>query len=404
MTITDNLELSGQAADVASAVAAHPFFKRLQATEHDAQAGTANAAADQLASGDGELDISGIAASLTRGHIPAADDTDLGDTNTDDADPAAAAGDDLEPPAATTPTAGTPEPTPAPTSFKFRDGDAEIELSEDQVRRLVGLDRWATSIPEQVARQFAAIEQQVAVAVPTDEYAAFQAWRAGTTGQQSGRGTQPSRDDEWVHDLDPQAAEAFARLQAETVALQQQNAALAQQAASARQPELANEVEQRIAVFDTAIADYAASTGLTPDQAGELLEVAVAAGIIPTLVESQRHYSPSGMLVQDADLALVARQALDFGRLQRPGLAPAASPSPAPAPSAPPALSLVPPVPAAPTTPTPDPTAQKRARASSLAAAPSAATTPPGYDPATAAPQQQRNAIADHLRDLGIAR
>lgn len=402
MTITDNLELTGQAAQVAEAVAAHPFFKRLQATEHDAQAGTANAAADQLASGDGELDISGIAASLTRGHIPAADDTDLGDTGTGDPDPAAAAGDDLEPPAATTPTAGTPEPTPAPTSFKFRDGDAEIELSEDQVRRLVGLDRWATSIPEQVARQFAAIEQQVAVAVPTDEYAAFQAWRAGTTGQQSGRGTQPSRDDEWVQDLDPQAAEAFARLQAETIALQQQNAALAQQAANARQPELANEVDAKIAVFDTAIADYAASTGLTPDQAGELLEVAVAAGIIPTLVESQRHYSPSGMLVQDADLALVARQALDFGRLQRPGLTPTpVAPAPTTAPTAPPALSLVPPVPAA---HVPDPTVQKRARASSLAAAPSAATTPPGYDPATAAPQQQRNAIADHLRDLGIAR
>lgn len=404
MTITDNLELTGQAAEVASAVAAHPFFKRLAATEHDDQASTANVGADHLASGDGELDISGIAASLARGSI----EPDQDDDQQDDGDHS---GESTPPPPATggTSTDATPLVAPdapsttstAPESFRFLDGDTEVELSQDQLRRLVGLDRWATSIPESTARQFAAIEQQVAVAVPTDEYAAFQAWRAGQAGQSSGAG-QSQRDAEWVQDLDPQAAEAFARLQAETVALQQQNAALAQQAAAAHQPSVAAEMEQRIAVFDAAIDEYAATTGLTPEQAGELLEMATAAGVIPMFIENQRHYSPSGVLVQDADLAVVARQALAFARAQRPGLA-------APAPGSAPALSLVPPVTTDPTstapTPTqPDPTVQKRARASSLAAAPSAATTPPGFNPATAAPQQQRDAIAGHLRELGIAR
>lgn len=378
MTILDNLtpeEAAGISDDVSAAVRKHPFFRRLAETEHEDQPTTANAGADELA--DGTLEPASSATSA----------------------PAVGATPEPAPVATPAPAAAADEAAvvtdEAPGTYLYRDGDQAVELTPEQIRAMVALNQWAAAIPEPVARQFGAIEQGIAVAVPTDEYARFQAWVAsqGSTGGRSSN-VSVSTVPEWVQDLDPEAQQFLTQLQADNAALQQQAARAQEQAVASMQPTIAAQQEQVVATFDRATADYAAANGFTPEQAGELLDLAVRANIIPNLVEAQRQYSPSGMLVRDADFAVVARQALDFGRLQRPDLVAAANPN-IPAPAAPASAPS--------SAPTVDPVVLKKARSASLAAAPSAATVPPGFDPRTATPQAQRDAIAQDLRNRGIA-
>jgi len=405
--MTTPLELEpGAGADIAAAMDRHPFFSRLAATEHDDQPRTANAGADKLAGDDDDAGaglVAAVGAALT-GEPPATDGPPptAGDDTLDD-EPG-----DEQPPAPVT------EPV-APSTFTVRDGDEDITLTAEQMQAMLAINKWASNVQPEVARQFAAVEQGVAVAVPTDEYAAYQVWlqtqRQQTQNQQPAYQPMPSFQSgqvagavpEWVQDLDPEAQQFLAQLQASNAQMQQHLAALEQQNILAQQPQISAQQQQVTQQFDTAVSTYAQANGLTNDQAGELLDIAVRAGIIPTLAEQQRVYSPSGALVRDADYALIARQALDFGRLQRPDLA-----FPGQAPASATGAGGAGAAPVAPTTSTPpaphvDPVAFKKARSASLAAAPSAATVPPGYDPATASPQQQREAMAKYLRDQGIA-
>lgn len=379
------------AASIAAKVQSHPFLSRLAATEHEDQPTTANDNADVLVDGDGRMDVDDtalapVSADITSSH-PAPSTTGADTDGIFSPSVSAPADDDLS----------------APAGYRLRDGEVDIELSDEQIRGMLALSQWAQQIAanEQLARQFGALEQGVAVAVPTDEYARYQAWLAGASTQQS----RPAPDTDWLADLDPEQRDAISRLQAENAALQQQAVQFQQQAVQSRQPAISAETDRITAEFDTAISAYAQANGLTADQAGELLDVAVRANIIGNLTESQRQYSPSGILVRDADFSLVARQALDFGRLQRPDIASAhattlpfggaATPSGA-APVLPGAVTSS-------SAPTTDPVAMKKARSASLAAAPSAATVPPSFDSRTATPQAQRDAMAKFLRDQGIA-
>lgn len=390
MTTSPNTppELTGQAAAIADKLAAHPFFKRLDTGE--------SADADPAVVPEVEPPVAGGSSDPTAGA----------------ATPAAAPAVDPTPPAATAsdddaPSAGEPEADPAATASaptaaeqqamlaSFRDGDQQVTFSEDDLRRLHGLQQWAHGLDPQVAAAFGAIETGQAVAVPRDQFAQFEAWRA--TGAPAQAGNVANRTvPEWAADLDPEAAQAFAQMQAELAVARQELAAVQQQAVAARQPDIEAAQLEGQRIFERAQADYAAAHGFTVEQTNDLLDTAVRAGVIPSLVESKREYSPSGVLVRDADLTIVAKQALDFARLQRPDLAPAGQPSAAvtPAPAA---------APTAPAATSQTNVASKKARAASLAAAPSAATQPPGFNPATATPQDRRGAIADYLRTEGIA-
>jgi hypothetical protein len=369
MTIDDTLTEPGIAADVAAKLENHPFFRRLQETEPTP---------------------SGDASDST----PTANGEGVVEPSSENPDPLVEGQPPVAPVAPAAPAAPATETATTASTYRYVDGDQSVELSDDQIRTMVALNQWAAGIPEPVARQFGAIEQGIAVAVPTDEYARYQAWLASQSGQAPRSAAPTSVPAEW--DLDPEAQQAFAALQAENAALAQQADLARRQAATSLQPAVVAEQERIIATFDKAVTDYAAQYGITVDQANSLLDAATNANIIGNLVDAQRVYSPSGVMVRDADFATVARQALDFGRLQHPDLATfpsivagapgAAAPAPTPNPVAP-TVSVE----------------SKKARAASLAAAPSAATVPPGYNPTAATPQQQRDAMAQFLRDQGAA-
>lgn len=282
----------------------------------------------------------------------------------------------------------TPVVESGPATFTVQIDGQDIELTREQIDGLVALNQWASNVDPVVREQFQHIEQGRMVAVPTDEFAAYRAWYAQQQQSRVAQRTVP----EWVDDLDPEARSAFERQQAEIAQLRQ---SLTQQQAAPIADQHNAETERIGNIYVQTMADYAQATGLDDDQVGGLLDLAVRSGIIPTLVESQRQYSPSGVLVKEANFALVAKQALDFGRLQNPHLAPTNAPAPA-------AVNPNVPTPA-PALPTVDPVIAKRARAATLSAAPSAATTIPTLDPRTLDISQQRTAIADFLRAEGLA-
>ncbi len=283
-----------------------------------------------------------------------------------------------------------PAPAAAPSSYIYTAPDGtEIPVTADQLGKLLSLNTWVQQLDPQVQEQFGYIEQGRAVAVPTDEYAAYTAWR---TSAQAQRDHASRTVPEWVDDLDPEARAAFDRIQAENAQLQQQ---IAQQQSAALIPTYEAQMEARAAQFDAAMNQYATVTGYAPDQVGEFLSVAVQRGVVGNILEAHRTYSPTGVLLQDADLSVVAREAIEFGRSILG--APAAT-APAAASDAPANPNIPTPAPAL-----PDVTNIKKARAASLAAAPSAATSPPQVDPRTLNQSQTRSLVADLLRAQGMA-
>jgi hypothetical protein len=319
------------------------------------------------------------------------DDAGTGGASADDAVTSAVSADEVPPaaPTAEEPGADAPSEDAPPTDTPERpvvytvdiDGQS-VDLTPAQLQQLIGLNQWASGLEPTVKEQFAHIEQGRAIAVPTDEFAAYRAWKATNQPSTVASRTVP----EWVEDLDPAARQAFDQQAAEIAALREQ--VVAREAAPLADQH--NAETTRIAnLYDAAMSEYGAANGFTDEQIGSLVELALP--VLPTLVESQRKYSPSGMLVHDADYKFAMKQALDYGRLQNPLLAPGVQtnpniPTPAPAP-----------------TPQVDATSIKKSRAASLSAAPSAATTIPTLDPSTLDISQQRGAIAEILRKQGIA-
>lgn len=344
-------------------VQAHPNFFQRGVSDPDAgDAGT-----------DGSTNEVSVASAASADETSAPDPRSTGEGSGVDAPPA------VEP--------STDQPT-TPTTYTVQIDGQPVVLTQTQIDGLLGLNAWAEKLDDSVRDQFNHIEQGRAVAVPTDEFAAYRAWRLQQDRENvAGRGV-PA----WVDELDPEARAAFERQQTEIAQLRQQ---VTQTQAEPLAAQHNAETERIGNIYVQAMADYSTSTGLDDAQVGGLLDLAVRAGIIPTLVESQRQYSPSGVLVKDADFALVAKQAMDFGRLQNPHLTPSAPTIPAPTPAAAPAT--------APVAPHVDPVVAKRARAATLSAAPSAATPLSEIDPRTRTIPQQTAAIAEFLRAQGIA-
>lgn len=276
--------------------------------------------------------------------------------------------------------------------------------SADELERLRALASWAGSLDPRVADQFGLIESGRAIAVPTDEFAAYRAWVAS---QRPAATQSPASAQIDLDELDPQTRAHIEQLQAREAAHAQELEQLRQQQVAARIPEQQAQFEQQTQRIDETMQAYASRTGFTEEQIGALMETAVQAGAFGFFAEQGVTRSPSGMVIATPDIALVTEQALDFARLRRPDIAPdpalvqvptSQSTTPVPA-SGTPTAAATPPVPAA-----PDTVARKRANAASLAAAPSAATQPPMTDPRSFSEQDQRTAIADFLRQQGLAR
>jgi hypothetical protein len=256
-----------------------------------------------------------------------------------------------------------PEPVPAPAAtilaIPTPDGGT-FELDVPTAESLLALGAWSQGLAPETREAFAAIEQGQAIAVDRQDFERFNAWRQ----------TQDAGND--YDDLDPAVAQRIAQLEAENAQLRvqplaNQNSAQADQATSA--------------FLDTANA-YAAQRGLSEAEMGTVFQQALNANVIGAFAEDMRVYSPSGVLLRDADYAEVARRAFDFALVQNPHLHNRILTAAAD--------NFVGGAPATDTqsgAPAPDPTAIKKARAGSLASAPSAALATPPIDLRSMSPQ-----------------
>lgn len=319
----------------------------------------------------------------------APDTTDTAAETTDPAgdpagtDPAGgvAGGGDVQPPAGAddggADDAGGDDPVgavPGALTLTLEDGST-FEVTEAVARQWGALAAWAQRLPAEVTEQFGAIEQGQAVAVPRSDYEQFEAWRRN----------QSRNEDRWA-DLDDADRAYIAQLE-------QQNAQLAQSRATA--PAVADNMRRAdIAAdaFSSTLNSYAAERRLTADEASWVYETAIRSGVIGSLADQGRIYSPTGQLIADCDYADVARKAFDFALVQNPELH-ARTVS---APGAPTVGGD--PIPGLPPTEAPDPTVAKKAAAGSLAAAPSAAPNNPPFNPALASPQDVAAAMAEEIR------
>jgi parvulin-like peptidyl-prolyl isomerase len=262
---------------------------------------------------------------------------------------------------------GTPPPPPAPSVLTIPTPDGgTFDLDVQTAESLLALGAWSQNLAPDVREAFAAIEQGQAVAISRQDYERFAAWSQTQAAEQ-------------YDDLDPQVAQRLA-------ALEQENARL-------RSQPIVNQhvarTDQAIATFDDTAAQYAAQRGLTPDEMSQVFSDAINAGVITSIAESLRTYSPTGDILRDADYAEVARRAFDFALIQDPDLHTRVLHR---------AADRNPIATGEPTAPAVDPTAIKKARAGSLASAPSAAVSHPPVDPRNMSPEALRAAMTDEIR------
>lgn len=283
-------------------------------------------------------------------------DADAGDSGTDtqQAEPAA----DL--PAVDGQTEDAPPPS-APVasdhlSVPLPDGKT-FDLTADVAQGYIALGAWAQNLQPETRQAFAAIESGQAVAITRADYEQFEAWRS-TKGQLQGA---PSQDT-WQHleesGVDPVIIAQLRAQEQKIVQLQQP----APQDFTAAQHEL----NAKQAAYESGEQNWASTRGITDATTLERLRsIAIRDGVIPTLVERGRQYSPTGVLLRDADLTQVAAQAMNYALATDPELHSEVLTRSAAGPE--------------PTSPTASDRRvnEKKARAGSLAAAPSTAVPSP---------------------------
>lgn len=225
---------------------------------------------------------------------------DLGQGGEPPAEPPAVGGEDPPPP-----DAAAGDSPPAPATFTVEIDGQQLELTEDHIRHLVGLQGWAQSLPREVAEQFQAIESGKARAVEQAEWEAYQRWAA----QQRPAAGGPIDPD----DLEPEVAELVRRQQAELDALQ---ADREQQIIEAQR----NRAAEMSAVVESVEAKFAEAHGLSAEQVAEVAGYTAALRVLPTMIEQAKVYSPTGQLIQDADYEQVITRALELGLNAHPTL------------------------------------------------------------------------------------
>lgn len=285
----------------------------------------------------------------------------------------------------------TADPDPAVSAATTESPTPDLPTSEE-LARLRALHDWASQLTPDIAQQFALVETGRAIAVPTDEFAAYRAWVAQNRPTTDAGNRQPATPD--LSDLDADARAYVEQLQAQQAAAQAELESLRQQAIAARVPDYNAQLDMAAQTIDEAMADYGARHGFDDSQLGDLMNLAVQSGAFGLFTERQTIYTPTGQIAAPPDLTKVTEMALEFARANRPDLQPQ---MPSQSPSTAAGSSPAPTTDQAPAQSAPDPVSRKRANAASLAAAPSAATQPPIVAPGTS-PQDQRTAIAEYLR------
>lgn len=268
-----------------------------------------------------------------------------------------------------------------PTVLHVPYGDGQtFDLDVDAAQRLLAVGSWAKSL-EPHANDIAALEQGTGKVIPNADYEAFTAWQRTRSSTEAGRVAQTDEALQQLRDLDPEAADQLDALRAENARLTAQAPAPADHSQSAF---TAQHVEQRQAQFESAVNTWRESRGLTEAQAGDLLHLVVSSGTLAQIVNNNRVFSPSGQLLQDADLSRVADIAMNFALANDPVLynevAARSSAAAASLSAADEAVAL------------------KKARGASLASTPSASVSLPAKDPRSMSESERVAAMADVIR------
>lgn len=293
--------------------------------------------------------------------------------------------------AAADPAAGEPPSEPAGGwTWRWNDGTGEHEstFSDEQLQRAVALSAWADSLPDETRTAMGALETGQAVAIPRSDYDQFIAWK----NQQA----QASRDADLANlDVDPEVAKLIGGLRDEVQQLRGGTPAPDPRNDPQTQQTYA-QLEAAAQRMEGAMANYAQSRGLAPDEVSDLMNAALRAEVIPGFMEAGSQFNPvTGALLRPADVAQVTEQALDWALIRNPALKTRVLSGQPPA-AQPPAST---PAPAA-QPPANDTVAQKKARASSLATAPSGAPAP---TPQTTRAMSETERVAAMAKEIEAA-
>lgn len=260
----------------------------------------------------------------------------------------------------TDPATETPESQQAPVAgYTWEDGEQKHTFTDDEVRRGLMLNNWASSLPEEVRQSFAAIEQGQAVAISREDHEKFVAFQAQQ--QKQARDADLSN----LEAIDPDVAQVIAGLRDEVAQLKGQAPEQPQQFDNLR-----GNLDQTATQIDQATRLYASAANIPVEQAEQLLGAATNSGVFRHFAEAQAQRHPmSGQVIAPPNWNTVVQAALDYARTQMPNQQitqqPAANPAANPAASTTQNIDPNPP---------PDPgITAKKARAASVASAPSGA-------------------------------
>lgn len=234
-----------------------------------------------------------------------------------------------EPPATGAPASGAPATDLAsetPPTFKVNiPGAAPVDLDEGQVLQLIQQYQWVRNQPQEVLQAWGGIESGTHQAIPSTEYAAFQAWKqTGGLSQPVGQAPVQQRNQRPVdlRDVDPDVAEYIQRLEQQQAPAQQAPVQPVQQAPvqpqqsaldsfASRQAEIDRQV-RLIAARDTVRAEYMQQYGFDEAQMVQFETAVKDAQVIPAI--SQRHVvmNPLGTgVLQEGDPQVIFREAFD---------------------------------------------------------------------------------------------
>lgn len=213
------------------------------------------------------------------------------------------------------------EPAPPPegyTRVTLANGDI-VDLNADQIEYMLQVNTWLDTIPADIKQQWGEIQEGRARAVPAEAYAAYDAWRAaGSPTPQP-----PAKPD--LSDLDPEQRAYLEELERRATPTlpppaPAPDAPSIDALAAAQRARIERGIELRSTV-DAVNAEFAERYGMTGEQLQHLTRVAADLNIVPAIMEKHRRYSPTGVLLQDADFRTVATEAYAMAMAADPELA-----------------------------------------------------------------------------------
>lgn len=208
-------------------------------------------------------------------------------------------------------------PTPEPTEqggFKFKVGDQEVELSEQQATYLLSLNQWLEEVPAETKQAWAAIQQGTHSVIPQDELTQFKAWQA--LGSPKAQDVEPD-----LSDLTPEQAAYVENLKKIAApVLNPEPPAPVAPPVSVQAQQLAQQQIQLQADRQTVVSEFATKYSLTPEQIAQMEQATIQSQLIAQIDMQSRQYSPTGALISRAPFSDVLRRAFDVTMATDPAL------------------------------------------------------------------------------------